>query len=559
MNQRFQNSNAIMESGDETVAIRNRILQVILYGILLIGAVGLITSLPAYFQRGDILLAIFLISGYLWTIGITLLRQLPYRFRTINLLSIIYILSVVELVQNGVAGEGRLFLIALLSLTLVLLDWRAALVAVGASLAAIAVIGYGMVNSYIPIPGPNDLLVSYNTIAWVNGTVVILMVTTAVGGALMLLSRGLETALQHQKQQTKQINEERDEMEAHLNERTAQVDRRLKEIQIVSEINSSISGLFEMNDLLQQAVDRIQQGFDLYYAGVFLVESTHRYAVLQAGTGEAGQKMVANHHRLPVDDNSMIGWAVNQKQPRIALDVGKEAVRFNNPYLPLTRSEMALPIISRNECLGALTIQSALPNAFDDGDIAVLRGIADGLAVAFENSKLYDDIQQNLKEIKSLNRQYLHQVWSSEEAASGKMIYTYHNPLVRVNEETENLIEIPITVREQIIGRITLETGQSDLQPEEKAFIDSITTQTALALENARLLAETQRHANEEEMLNQMSTRLSQAVDVETILRAALQELGKIPGVSEVSVNLANPQMLAEDSTDHVTVDPSRN
>jgi GAF domain-containing protein len=559
MNQRFLNSKSIMENNDETAAIRNRILQVILYGILVFGAVGLITSLPAYFQRGNFWLAIFLIVGYLWTIGITVLHQLPYRIRAINLLSIIYVLSVMELVQNGIAGEGRLFLIALLTLALVLLDMRAALIATGASLVAIAVIGYGMVNSYIPLPGPNDLLFSYNSIAWINGTIVILMVTAAVGGALMLLSRGLETALQHQKQLTKEISEERNEIEAHLEERTAQVDRRLKEIQIVSEINSSISGLFDMNELLQQAVDRIQQGFDLYYAGVFLVESTNRYAVLHAGTGEAGRQMVANHHRLSVDTNSMIGWAVSQKQSRIALDVGQEAVRFNNPYLPLTRSEMALPIISRNECLGALTIQSVLPNAFDDGDIAVLRGIADGLAVAFENSRLYENIQQNLKEIKSLNRQYLRQAWTSEETASGKITYTYQNPLAQVSEENGNLIEIPITVREQVIGRITLETGEQDLQPEEKAFINSITTQTALALENARLLAETQRHANEEEMLNQMSTRLSQAVDVETILRAALQELGKIPGVSEVSVNLANPQMLAEDSTDHAPVDPSNN
>lgn len=559
MNQRFLNSKSIMENNDETAAIRNRILQVILYGILVFGAVGLITSLPAYFQRGDFWLAIFLIVGYLWTIGITVFHQLPYRIRAINLLSIIYVLSVMELVQNGIAGEGRLFLIALLTLALVLLDLRAALIATGASLVAIAVIGYGMVNSYIPLPGPNDLLVSYNSIAWINGTIVILMVTAAVGGALMLLSLGLETALQHQKQLTKEISEERNEIEAHLEERTAQVDRRLKEIQIVSEINSSISGLFDMNELLQQAVDRIQQGFDLYYAGVFLVESTNRYAVLHAGTGEAGRQMVANHHRLPVDTNSMIGWAVSQKQSRIALDVGQEAVRFNNPYLPLTRSEMALPIISRNECLGALTIQSVLPNAFDDGDIAVLRGIADGLAVAFENSRLYENIQQNLKEIKSLNRQYLRQAWTSEETASGKITYTYQNPLAQLSEKTGNLIEIPITVREQVIGRITLETGEPDLQPEEKAFINSITTQTALALENARLLAETQRHANEEEMLNQMSTRLSQAVDVETILRAALQELGKIPGVSEVSVNLANPQMLAEDSTDHAPADPSNN
>lgn len=108
----------------------------------------------------------------------------------------------------------------------------------------------------------------------------------------------------------------------------------------------------------------------------------------------------------------MIGWCIANHQARIALDVGDEAVRFNNPYLPNTRSELALPILSRATVVGALTVQSALAKAFDQNDIIVLQGIADGLAAAIENTHLVAELQQNLDELRSLNRDYLNQAWS---------------------------------------------------------------------------------------------------------------------------------------------------
>lgn len=547
------------KANEDLNIIRNQILQIVLYCVLILGAFGLASSLPVYFQRDEVWMAISLAIGYGWTLAITLLRIIPYRFRAVNFLAVIYLISVIELIQNGISGEGRIFLLALLPLTLILLGLRAAAITMGVSLLTLVVVGFGMVTSRIPLPGPNPLLLSYNSGAWINGSAVILIVGIAISGAVEILSRRLENALQQQKKLAIQMDTERDEIATRLQDRNALVDHRLNEIRTVAEINRSISGVFDLNILLQQVIDQILRGFDLYYTGIFLVEPTQRYAVLRAGTGEAGQKMIANHHRLAIDTNSMIGWAVSMKQPRIALDIGQEAVRFNNPYLPQTRSEMALPIISRSICLGALTIQSSSPNAFDQGDIAVLQGIADGLAVALENVRLYEDIQKNLQEIKTLNRQYLQEAWLQEKTSSGELSYTFDNPLTNPDLESGNTIEIPITIRDQIIGRIAMETGRSSLLPEEQAFVNAITTQTALALENARLLAETQRHASKEEMLNQMSSRFSRAVDVDTILRAALQELGKLPSVSEVSVHLSSPQMLADEEADQLSLEPTQN
>jgi len=89
----------------------------------------------------------------------------------------------------------------------------------------------------------------------------------------------------------------------------------------------------------------------------------------------------------------MIGWCTAQGKARIALDVGKEAVRFENPLLLETRSEMALPLISRGRVMGAMTIQSTKPAAFSEEDITTLQTMADQVANAIENARLFEETQ----------------------------------------------------------------------------------------------------------------------------------------------------------------------
>ena len=167
--------------------------------------------------------------------------------------------------------------------------------------------------------------------------------------------------------------------------------------QTAAEVSRAAGTALEMEDLLQQVVDLVQTRFELYYAGLFLVAQgasgdgeSGSWAVLRVGTGEAGQQMVEQEHKLEIGGESMIGQCVATKRPRIAMDVGDEAVRFANPFLPDTRTELALPLISRGQALGALTIQSQLPAAFSMDDIAVLQTMADQLAITIDNANLIE-------------------------------------------------------------------------------------------------------------------------------------------------------------------------
>jgi len=175
-------------------------------------------------------------------------------------------------------------------------------------------------------------------------------------------------------------------------------DRHAVLLYAAARVAKSITSILDPDELLQQTVDLICDEFDFYYAGVFLVDSSGQWAVLRAGRGEAGRKMIAEGHKLAVGGNSMIGSAIQQRQARIALDVGEEAVFFKNPHLPHTRSEMALPLIVRDEAIGALTVQSTEEAAFSEEDIAALQTMADQLAVAIHNASLHRKNQELLRQ-----------------------------------------------------------------------------------------------------------------------------------------------------------------
>ncbi len=173
----------------------------------------------------------------------------------------------------------------------------------------------------------------------------------------------------------------------------ARAERRTRLLAAAAQVGRDVTSILDLDELLNKTVDIICDVYGFYYAGVFLIDETGEWAVLKAGRGEAGAKMVAEGHKLRVDGHSMIGAATGQRKARIALDVGEEPVHFKNPYLPHTRSEMALPLIFRDEVIGAITVQSVEEAAFTDDDITSLQAMADQLAVAIRNAKLLKELE----------------------------------------------------------------------------------------------------------------------------------------------------------------------
>jgi signal transduction histidine kinase/DNA-binding response OmpR family regulator len=190
---------------------------------------------------------------------------------------------------------------------------------------------------------------------------------------------------------------------AELNEQNLQLlekaQRQTRLLEAGARVSHSITSILVQKALLTATVETICDEFGFYYAGVFLLDETGRWAVLHAGRGEAGAAMVAEGHKLEVGGDSMVGVAIAQRRAMIALDVGEELLHFRNPRLSDTRSEMALPLIVGSEVIGALTVQSVEEAAFSEDDAIALQATADQLAVAINNARLLEDLERTHREL----------------------------------------------------------------------------------------------------------------------------------------------------------------
>lgn len=528
-------------------AVRERILQNLLLSMLILAVVaGLAWLILNPILPFDLAKIAFTLA-FGWLVVVVFWREMPYYLRAGTVVAIIFSIAIIELFHTSLLGYVMFWLAAFALLTSLLFGFRPAFAAILLNTVTTASAGWVLQNHLIQIPATENFFLGTD---WVLATLSIMVVSTLLASTASGIVSGLHRILQEREQRSIDLEKSRGMLEDEVQERTRDITRRLAQVRTAAEISNAISQLNDPETLYQKVVELVQERFNLYYVGIFLVDTENRFAILAAGSGTAGRTMLANNHHLQIGSSSMIGWCISNRRARVALDVGSDAVRFNNPFLPRTRSELALPILNRDVALGALTVQSEQAEAFDQDDILVLQGIADGLAAAMENVRLVSELKQNLDELRGLNRAYLHQAWSEVTAESGPLSYSYQT-MVTANGPNSYSITVPIMLRDQVIAHLNLDTNEPNLSPEEVDFLENLTTQTALALENARLVQKTERRADQEETLNDLSTRFSNAQDIDSILRTAVEALGQLSSVAEVSVELVPPDQIGKPSAHH--------
>ncbi len=312
-----------------------------------------------------------------------------------------------------------------------------------------------------------------------------------------------------------------------------QVEEGTSLLRAVNEVGRVASSILDPDELISKVVNLITDQFGYYYTALFLVDSNGKWAELIEATGEAGHVLKENKHKLEVGGRSMVGTAISTGQPRIALDVGDEPVRFQNPLLPYTRSEIALPLIVGDRIFGALDVQSTQEAAFGSNEIDTLLGMANQVAIAVENARLFQQAQQNLEEMRAIQRQYLLTSWK----VTGEKENLEYNIGDDELSPHSSEIDIPMALRDEIIGQITL-TGDEEWSPEQRALVEDVATQAALALENARLVEESQTSATLEHLVAEITGKIWASTTMDGILQTAIRELSHALNISEASIEL---------------------
>jgi len=516
-------SSSPQQSGGEFFSYelwRERFLRVVLQGSCILGFIAIMLYL---FTPASPLYKIMAVATYGILILVTLFTRLSYNIRASVFLFLLFFAGLSSLFDYGIAEASILFL-GFIVMTGLLFSPRMGMYSIIAiTVLLLLVIGW-----------PNSSLMDSARL-----TAILLVVSMIIAIGLHTFQDEFVKTQRAARQTLDTLREERSTLEARVEERTAGLARKTEQLRATSYIARKTAEVQDLATLLETVAHLVTDQFGFYHTGIFLINESGNQVVLQAASSEGGQRMVERGHSLTIGMQGIVGYVAAQKKPRIALDVGTDAVFFNNPDLPLTRSEVALPLLIRNKILGVLDIQSDRPQAFSVDDTDVLQTLSDQIAIAIENARLLDETQAAIMQLEALTSIRTQEAWTQKLREQDRA-FTY-TPLglraEKLSPNSSNAMSAPIVLRGRKIGNISIaRKGEAKWSRLDEGLLAEVASQVGLAVDNIRLLEEATQRARQEQTVGKLAAQFSQSLDLDTLLQTAARELGQLPDVSEVSV-----------------------
>lgn len=365
-------------------------------------------------------------------------------------------------------------------------------------------------------------------------------------------------------QMAAQLQEIIGKLEQRVADRTQDLEGQTLRLRVAAEIARDATSARDLRELLVRSAELICNRFNFYHTGIFLLDNNKKYAVLIASPTEAGKKMMENNHKLRVGEIGIVGRVAATGEPRVTLNTGTDVVYFDNPYLPNTRSEMALPLKVGNNIIGVLDVQSDQPQAFNEDDVAIMQILADQLAIAIERTRLLQEVERSLKELEGAYGHFTSENWKRLSAGSltDNKGYRFDNvriePITELPEladtalktgtiitsngkypraDKEHIVAVPIKLRGQTIGVVSLKLKEG-YDNNTISIIELATERLASAMESARLYEEARLRADREQSISRVTAAISASTEYEQILQTTVREIGNILGDTEVAIQI---------------------
>ncbi|HVU09638.1 MAG TPA: GAF domain-containing protein [Phototrophicaceae bacterium] len=338
------------------------------------------------------------------------------------------------------------------------------------------------------------------------------------------------------------------------------VAARTRDISATQDISRYAATQRDLQTLMERVVDLIVERFpNIYHAQIFLIDDDHQDAVLRASTGEAGKQLLSRGHRLGIGSLSVIGQVTQQGRLIVARDASVSQMHRRNEFLPETRAEVAIPLRVGETIIGALDVQSKIRDTFDDDQINVLQTMADQIAVAIQNARLYQESIRRFAEVEASNRDATRRAWQEfmrdqrmneivREAGfpttldvtslRQRAIDSGEAAIGQVTERETIPIAVPVQLRGQVLGAIEWEIPAQTLSEEKIELAKELANRLALSLDNARLFQESQRATERERLVNNIAAKLTAQTTINDILQTAVREVGQALRAPQVSIRL---------------------
>lgn len=555
---------------------RERFLKELLYVVAGIGILAIVVYLltPGYVVykiAAGMLYGIFILFTFL---------RLPHLFRATFFLLILYSVALSILLDTAAVGEGSVFILGWISLSVLIISPRAGWITTGIGVLSVMIIGWLFLGGLITPWNPQAVLGEPRD--WILACTYLVILAVIIVRGISLLQQGFIKAQEKadysfQELQNRQLSltDKVTDATAELQLRTKELEatntsnaKRARQFEAISQVLSSVASLRSMEDLLPRISESISEQYGFYHVGIFLNDLENRYAILSSSNSPGGRKMLDREHRLRIGEQGMVGYVTQTGNPRIALDVGADAFFFNNPDLPDTRSEMTLPLIVGGNVIGALDIQSTEPSAFSEDDTRILSSLANQVSLAIDNARLFEQTTRSLAEAEALSRQYLKEGWNrlaSEELVTG---YKYSRRGVLRPLELEDLqpdegsesTELTIQLRGEKIGSLVIHaTKENRLTEDQIDIAKAVAERVALSAENARLFDEVSRRAERERTVSQITTNIRSTTDPQLMIQTALDELKNVLGVKDIEIRPYLPGEMLDQTPSHENASGTEN
>lgn len=456
-------------------------------------------------------------------------------------------------VGGGLRGTGLSSYFGIVLIAGLLLGSYAAIITAVLSIAAMGAMLYAETLGLLP-PPPAHITSAY---IWLEFTVTLLGVT----GLLHIATRSINRALDRARRYAAELETQRARLEELVEERTQDLLRRARYLEAIAAVTQEISAVLELEELMRRAVSLTAERFGFDHVGLFLIDEGRDWALLRAASSPEGQLMLAQGYRLRVDQESVVGQAASSARARLALDRGAAAVRLGDLVLPEMRSEVALPLRARGEVIGVLDVRSRRPRAFDEQDVAALQMLADQLALAISNARLYQQAQESLLAERQAYGEMTARAWRDLLRERRELGYlstvqgekqvggAWHPAMIqaglleRTVRDDSLTVAVPLKVRGRTLGVVRFRKPEDggEWSADEIAVLETLTDQLGSALESVRLYQETQRTAARERLVGEIVGQLRASLDPDTILKTTVRELGRVLRAERVAIELSGP------------------
>ena len=521
--------------------------------ILIVSAVlGIFALIPAVISTSDLILQSIYIGVYVVLVT-SVLVDFPYLLKASLFTSLPLILGVSSLTETGIRGDSLFWFLAFVIFSTLLISPRVGIASIIITEIIIIGMGYLLLNDFYALS--DKLALEGDITDWISAAASQFLITLVIILALRMINVGFRQAQERAHTMYESVRKSQMELEKRVAERTTELTHKTSQLNAASLVTHETAAIQDLDGLLNRTVNLIHEQFGCYHVGIYLMNQRGDYVTIQAASSEGGKQLLEQGYRLRVGTEGIIGFVAAEKKPRISLDVGKDAIFFDSPELPKTRSELALPLVVRSKVVGVLDLQSSEVEAFKYEDIEIFQTMADQIAVTIENARLLTESQLVISQLETITNENTRQNWKTELAAN-KPAFRYSATGVRQMEIIApktgiNVLDIPIVLRGQKIGQISLQR-KSELNKwtrQEETVAKEVVTQAALALENIRLVERTRQRVNREQAIARVTARVRETLDLDTVLRTTVRETQKALNLQEAEVRLISQDKPDDEKT----------